>query len=82
MGKIKVSVLVTLIKYGWPVRRKRWYLKFPFIPLPPKKWLLWRMETAWGIDARTFKLQHLPPLRIIIRDVYKFGHWLQYIGRY
>ena len=81
MVKYKISVMLTLLRYGWTVRRKKWFLRFPFIPLPPRNWLLWRIETAWGIDARTFKLSDLPPLRTIVRDVYKFGHWLQYIGK-
>ncbi len=72
-------VLKTLCEYGWNLRRKGWYKKPPFIPIPPRDYLLWRFETAWGIDSRTFKLSDLPPWRIILRDVWSFGHWLHLI---
>lgn len=81
MGRIKVSILITLMKYGWRVRRKGWWHRFPFLPIPPKEWLLWRLETAWGIDARSFKWSKLPSCRIILKDIYNFGSFLKYVGR-
>tara|TARA_R100000008_G_scaffold86897_1_gene82588 strand:- start:1708 stop:1953 length:246 start_codon:yes stop_codon:yes gene_type:complete len=79
---VNTKIFIVLLKYGWNVRRKNWWYRFPFIPIPPRNWLLWRFETAWGIDSRTFKLSDLPPVNKIIKDVWKFGHWLSYIGRY
>ena len=81
-GKISLSVVIVLMKYGWNVKRKNWWIRFPFLPIPPKSWLLWRIETAWGIDSREFSLSKLPPLKIIIKDLFSFGHFLKYVGRY
>ena len=33
---------------AWVFRRRRWYRTFPFLPLPPRSYLRWRMETAYG----------------------------------
>ena len=65
-----------IIRYGWLVRRKGWWYKFPFLPIPPKKWLLWRLETAWGIDAMNPQWKDFPTIPVMLHDVYKFGHWL------
>tara|TARA_B100000749_G_C18125136_1_gene341515 strand:+ start:167 stop:418 length:252 start_codon:yes stop_codon:yes gene_type:complete len=80
MGRIKISIIIVLIKYGWRVRRKNWWFRYPFLPIPPKEWVLWRIETAWGIDSREFSLSKLPPLRVIIKDLFSFGHFLKYVG--
>ena len=80
MGEIKISIIIVLIKYGWGVRRKNWWFRYPFLPIPPKEWVLWRIETAWGIDSREFSLSKLPPLKVIIKDLFNFGHFLKYVG--
>ena len=80
MGGVKVEILVTLIRYVWRVRRKKWYYRFPFLPIPPIEWLLWRLETAWGIDAMNPKLSDLPSLRVMLKDIYNFGSFLRYVG--
>ena len=70
-------ITIILLKYGWRVRRKGWWHRFPFLPIPPKQWLLWRFETAWGIDSMNPKWEDFPPIKIIISDIYKFGHFLR-----
>ena len=67
--------------YGWRVRRKGWWYRFPFLPIPPKRWLLWRFETAWGIDSTYPKWEDFPPIKVMISDIYKFGHFLKNVGR-
>ncbi|MBI2889923.1 MAG: hypothetical protein HYY13_03960 [Nitrospirae bacterium] len=32
----------------WRCRRRNWLLRFPFLPLPPKGYIAWRMELAYG----------------------------------
>lgn len=32
----------------WVARRRGWYRRFPFLPLPPRSYLRWRMDTAYG----------------------------------
>ena len=75
------NIAKTLISYIWMVRRKNWYLKFPFLPIPPKRWLLWRMETAWGIQADNFRWRELPPLKVMIRDAWAFGRFITLISK-
>lgn len=80
MGRNKIKTIIALLKYGWNVRRKNWWCRFPFIPIPPKNWLLWRFETAWGIDSMNPKWDDFPPIKHIIRDIWKFGKWLNHMN--
>ncbi|MCY3756127.1 MAG: hypothetical protein OXG96_00225 [Acidobacteria bacterium] len=41
-------VLLELIRIGWTFRDRGWYRRYPFLPLPPRDYLRWRMETAYG----------------------------------
>jgi len=70
------NIAKTLFKYIWFVRRKKWFLRFPFLPIPPIRWILWRMETAWGIQADDFKWGDLPKLKVMCRDAWSFGRFL------
>lgn len=38
----------TLAGTAWVFRRRGWYRRFPFLPLPSSSYLRWRMETAYG----------------------------------
>jgi len=33
---------------AWRFRRRRWYARPPFLPLPPPEYLGWRVDTAFG----------------------------------
>ena len=70
-------ITLTLLMYGWKVRRKGWWYRFPFLPIPPKRWLLWRFETAWGIDSTYPKWEDFPPIKVMVSDIYKFGHFIR-----
>lgn len=37
-----------LVLAAWTFRARDWYRRFPFLPLPPREYLRWRMETAYG----------------------------------
>lgn len=37
-----------LLVAAWRFRARRWWAKPPFLPLPPRKYLEWRMHTAFG----------------------------------
>lgn len=37
-----------LLGAAWAFRHRHWYRRFPFLPVPPKSYLEWRMETAFG----------------------------------
>ena len=80
---MELGQLITLIllMYGWRVRRKGWWYRFPFLPIPPKRWLLWRFETSFGIDSTYPKWEDFPPIKVMVSDIYKFGHFLKNVGR-
>ena len=44
---------------GWAFRARNWYRTPPFLPLPSREYMRWRMETAYGdpeADAPTDEL--------------------------
>jgi len=54
-----------LLVVAWRFRRNRWYLRFPFLPLPARDYVRWRMYTAYGdYDA-------IPP----VEDVIRYARW-------
>ncbi len=42
------SVIPALLGAGWAFRRRGWYRKPPFLPLPSASFLRWRLDTAYG----------------------------------
>jgi len=56
---------VSLLRVGWRFRRRRWYLRPPFLPVPAMDYVRWRMLTAYG-DERA-----IPPLH----DVVRYARW-------
>jgi hypothetical protein len=59
-----------LLKMVWRFRHRRWFLRFPFLPLPPRDYIRWRMYTAYG-DAGA-----VPP----VEDVVRYARWAAHIG--
>ncbi len=54
-----------LVRTAWSFRRRDWWKTPPFLPLPDRKYLRWRMETAYADpDA-------IPP----VEDVIRFARW-------
>lgn len=39
---------VALVRVAWRFRRRGWWRRFPFLPLPARDYLRWRMHTAYG----------------------------------
>ena len=37
-----------LVRIAWRFRDRRWYRRFPFLPLPARDYVRWRMHTAYG----------------------------------
>ena len=54
-----------LVKTGWAFRRRRWWATVPFLPVPDRTYLRWRMFTAYGDEAA------VPP----VEDVIRFARW-------
>ena len=54
-----------LVRVGWRFRRRHWYRRFPFLPLPATEYIRWRMYTAYG-DPHI-----VPPAD----DVVRYARW-------
>ena len=52
---------IALVKVAWRFRRREWYKRIPFLPLPATEYVKWRMHTAYGRDDA------VPPAADIIR---------------
>ncbi|MFI5279087.1 MAG: hypothetical protein ACHQU1_01220 [Gemmatimonadales bacterium] len=58
-------VALDLLSLAWSMRRRGWYARPPFLPVPPAEYVRWRMYTAYGDEAA------IPP----VRDVLRFARW-------
>lgn len=59
------ALAVDLARVSWRFRNRHWYRRFPFLPLPDRDYVRWRMDTAYGSpDA-------VPPAV----DVERYAHW-------
>ena len=59
------ALAAALLRVVWRFRARRWYLRFPFLPLPPRDYVRWRMYTAYGDEDA------VPPAR----DVIRYARW-------
>jgi hypothetical protein len=59
------SVGFSLVRVGWRFRRRGWFKRFPFLPLPASDYLRWRMHTAYGRDDT------VPPAE----DIVRYARW-------
>ena len=56
---------VDLVRLTWSFRARDWYRHPPFLPVPPREYVRWRMFTAYGDEAA------VPP----VEDVLRFARW-------
>jgi hypothetical protein len=60
------TLAADLLRVAWRFRARGWYRRFPFLPLPSRKYVRWRMHTAYGHhDA-------VPP----VEDVVRYARWV------
>lgn len=59
------AVGIALMRVAWRFRRRGWHARFPFLPLPAKNYVRWRMHTAYGRDDA------VPP----VDDVVRYARW-------
>jgi hypothetical protein len=50
-----------------------WVRRAPFLPIPPKSYIQWRMRTAYG--------KNRPPWPEVLRDLWQFGDWLRHFPK-
>ena len=62
---VRPRLAADLLRVAWRFRRRGWYQRFPFLPLPATEYLQWRMHTAYG-DHHA-----VPPAS----DIEKYARW-------
>jgi hypothetical protein len=60
-----------LLTTAWRFRKRGWYRRFPFLPLPSMEYVRWRMYTAYGDEDA------VPPAG----DVERYARWAARYGR-
>ncbi|MGH7476013.1 MAG: hypothetical protein ACRELD_06970 [Longimicrobiales bacterium] len=46
------GLYASALRAVWSVRQRDWFRRPPFLPLPPRAYLEWRLHTAYGADER------------------------------
>jgi hypothetical protein len=59
------ALAIDLLRLAWRLRRRAWYRRPPFLPLPSADYVRWRMYTAYGSERA------VPPAR----DVERYARW-------
>lgn len=60
------TLAADLVRVVWRFRSRDWYRRAPFLPVPPRDYVRWRMHTAYGdYDA-------VPPPD----DVERYARWV------
>ncbi len=68
---VRPRLAADLFAAVWAFRARGWYRRFPFLPLPPRVYIRWRMYTAYGSEDA------VPPLE----DVVRFARWRREVIR-
>jgi hypothetical protein len=64
-----LKIASALLRFYARLIPRDWYKRAPFLPLPPRNYLQWRLRTAYG--------KQRPPFNHLLRDVWQFGDWLR-----
>jgi hypothetical protein len=64
-GVLNPRLGLDLLKTAWAFRRRGWWARPPYLPLPDREYLRWRMYTAYADEAA------VPPAE----DVIRFARW-------
>lgn len=62
---VNPRLALDLLRLAWSFRARGWWRRPPFLPLPPREYVRWRMFTAYGDENA------VPPLH----DVIRFAKW-------
>jgi hypothetical protein len=54
-------LVVPLLSAAWRFRARGWHRRAPFLPLPPRDYVAWRLHTAYGDE------EALPPAADLAR---------------
>jgi hypothetical protein len=64
-GIVNPRTAAALLGVAWRFRRRGWSTRFPFLPLPDREYVRWRMLTAYGDENA------VPP----VADVVRYARW-------
>ncbi len=62
---VRPALAAALVTAAWRFRRNGWWARFPFLPLPSRDYVRWRMHTAYGSEDA------IPPAA----DVERYARW-------
>ncbi len=62
---VNPRLALDLVRAAWAFRRRGWWARAPFLPVPDRTYLRWRMYTAYADEAA------VPP----VGDVIRFARW-------
>jgi hypothetical protein len=62
---VNPRLALDLLKTGWAFRRRSWWSRAPWLPIPDRTYLRWRMYTAYADEDA------VPP----VQDVIRFARW-------
>jgi hypothetical protein len=62
---VRPRLALDLLATAWAFRRRHWWRYAPFLPVPDRAYLRWRMYTAYADEAA------VPP----VDDVIRFARW-------
>ena len=65
-ASVRPALARDLLRVAWRFRAREWYRHFPFLPLPPREYVRWRMYTAYGEEDA------VPPPE----DVERYARWV------
>jgi len=63
---VRPVLAVDLARVAWRFRRRDWYVRLPFLPVPAGDYVRWRMYTAFGSGEATPSA----------RDVERYARWV------
>jgi hypothetical protein len=62
---LRPRLALDLLRLAWSFRARDWWRRPPFLPLPPREYMQWRMYTAYGDENA------VPP----VSDIVNFARW-------
>jgi hypothetical protein len=63
---VSPSLARDLIRVAWAFREREWYSRWPFLPLPSRAYVRWRMYTVYGSEDA------VPP----VSDIVRYARWV------
>ena len=65
---VRPPLAMDLLRVAWRFRSRSWYRRPPFLPLPAREYVQWRMYTAYGDEHA------VPPADDVV-------HYARWVGR-